>query len=72
LLIIVVSDSGVHSVSLVISAKLEIDEQQWTVDEKFAHRSVIERLNQHLPDTIRVFHAKRVPGSKRSRGVLKR
>lgn len=49
--------------SLLVSAKLEIDERAWQVDGKFAEQSVIDGINAHLPDAIRVFGARRVVGS---------
>jgi tRNA pseudouridine(38-40) synthase len=55
------TDAGVHSVSLLISAKLELHEREWQVgDAMAASPAVIARINRHLPPTVRVFAAQRV------------
>eukprot|EP00250_Pteridium_aquilinum_P000049 c10064_g1_i1 orf=500-2077(-) len=47
------TDKGVHSLSTVISFKMEVNQETWGNDEDGI--DVADRINQFLPNTIRIF-----------------
>ena len=50
--------------SLVVSCKLEIYDEEWRRNDVFASQAVIDGINQHLPPSIRVFEARKIMASK--------
>lgn len=57
------TDKGVHSVSSLFSAKLEVEEENHLQEDDILGTLLCDDINKHLPPEIRVLSAKRVPNS---------